>query len=87
MTPASCSTGDPTPSTSVSRKEAILALSFKVTEWARKEDSHFIGIPKLSKSLSKWVSVEGRHQGSVVQSIVSLTSSLRGQLVMCFRTL
>ena len=27
------------------------------------------------------------HQGPVVQSIVSLTSSLRGQLVKCFRTL
>ena len=27
------------------------------------------------------------HQGPVVQSIVSLTSSLRGQLVKCFMTL
>ena len=27
------------------------------------------------------------HQGPVVQSIVSLTSSLRGQLVKCFTTL
>ena len=27
------------------------------------------------------------HQGPVVQSIVSLTSPLRGQLVKCFRTL
>ena len=28
-----------------------------------------------------------RAQGPVVQSIVSLTSSLRGQLLKCFRTL
>ena len=27
------------------------------------------------------------HQGPVVQSIISLTSSLRGQLVKCFTTL
>ena len=27
------------------------------------------------------------HQGPVVQSIVSLTSSLRGQLIKCFTTL
>ena len=30
---------------------------------------------------------EQRDQGPVVQSIVSLTSSLRGQLVKCFKTL
>ena len=31
--------------------------------------------------------VENVNPGPVVQSIVSLTSSLRGQLVRCFRTL
>ena len=30
--------------------------------------------------------MDGSHQGPVVQSIVSLTSSLRGQLVKCFTT-
>ena len=31
--------------------------------------------------------IEEPHQGPVVQSIVSLKSSLRGQLVKCFTTL
>ena len=31
--------------------------------------------------------MEIKYQGPVVQSIVSLTSSLRGQLVKCFTTL
>ena len=30
---------------------------------------------------------QSKNQGPVVQSIVSLTSSLRGQLVKCFMTL
>ena len=34
-----------------------------------------------------FISTEVPDQGPVVQSIVSLTSSLRGQLVKCFRTL
>ena len=31
--------------------------------------------------------LRGHYQGPVVQSIISLTSSLRGQLVKCFMTL
>ena len=38
----------------------------------------------MSESGSK---VEYLDQGPVVQSVVSLTSSLRGQLVKCFTTL
>ena len=38
-----------------------------------------ISVPVLAEN---W-----KHQGLVVQSIVSLTSSLRGQLVKCFTTL
>ena len=41
----------------------------------------------LSFVLSGLVSVSTIFQGPVVQSIVSLTSSLRGQLVECFMTL
>ena len=43
--------------------------------------------PKVGSSalvLSEVLSIKGR--GPVVQSIVSLTSSLRGQLVKCFTT-
>ena len=33
------------------------------------------------------IQMQSKHQGPVVQSIVSFTSSLRGQLVKCFTTL
>ena len=38
---------------------------------------------KNKKGVINWAVL----QGPVVQSIVSLTSSLRGQLVKCFRTI
>ena len=41
----------------------------------------------LSCFLSHFLYVSLSHLGPVVQSIVSLTSSLRGQLVKCFTTL
>ena len=42
------------------------------------------GLPTKKKSAGM---DSGFYQGPVVQSIVSLTSSLRGQLVKCFMTL
>ena len=46
--------------------------------WVRIGDDRVGGICSCFKN---------KHQGPVVQSIVSLTSSLRGQLVKCFTTL
>ena len=49
------------------------------------------GISKISKSTflikSENINKQRENQGLVVQSVVSLTSSLRGQLVKCFTTL
>ena len=42
---------------------------------------------KLKKMEEKKKSATNHHQGSVVQSVVSLTSSLRGQLIKYFMTL
>ena len=38
-------------------------------------------------TVKKSIDFTVKHQGPVVQSIVSLTSSLRGQLVKCFTVL
>ena len=42
---------------------------------------------RLYIALSAFVTSKDINQGPVVQSIVSLTSSLRGQLLKCFSTL
>ena len=48
-------------------------------------NQHPIGVSKAEDSLLKIQFCQ--NQGPVVQSIVSLTSSLRGQLIKCFTTL
>ena len=46
-----------------------------------------MAITKIMLSLNVYTFTLKNDQGPVVQSIVSLTSSLRGQLVKSFRTL
>ena len=64
--------------------KTILLEGFRLFE---KRISHFTG-EFHQMALDIWDhSRGGKLLGPVVQSIVSLTSSLRGQLVKCFRTL
>ena len=47
-----------------------------------------MGMNKLQRRMYMYAGIENTgEQGPVVQSIVSLTSSLRGQLVKCFTAL
>ena len=55
-------------------------------ERSRRDSSNEGSMKKLSSNYPKYPSLSVA-LGPVVQSIVSLTSSLRGQLVMCFKTL
>ena len=50
-----------------------------VTSFSHREDKR-----KIKQGINVF---ENKYQGPVVQSIVSLTSSLRGQLVKCFTAL
>ena len=60
-------------------------------EWVEMENTIlvFFYIKFIRRDQKQCCNVEACrvNQGPVVQSIVSLTSSLRGQLVKCFRTL
>ena len=53
----------------------------------KKSQLIFLFITMVESGNVPIISIKDKYQGPVVQSIVSLTTSLRGQLVKCFTTL
>ena len=64
-----------------------MELNESLLEWLLSHDQHVI-IPMYGKKNNKIAvnRMSTKVQGPVVQSMVSLTSSLRAQLVKCFMT-
>ena len=59
----------------------------KGTSWTAGPGSSKLTTPKFNILLKFPTFISEIHQGPIVQSIISLTSLLRGQLVKCFMTL
>ena len=71
------------------KMRVAFAMQKLLTIRQQKTFLNFMHTVRLNKSLTNdFIKLtNNRAQGPVVQSIVSLTSSLRGQLVKCFTTL